>query len=122
MSACPILTYHSQLIFGDDYALNSHVALAEAAACHAQTLERQADQYTPNVRLRLEMGRYIMGEDYVRALRGRDVLTRDVNAALLEAGLVANAVTPTALRLAPSLLISDDEIDEATTIIEKVLQ
>lgn len=29
MSACPILTYHSQLIFGHDYALNSHVALAE---------------------------------------------------------------------------------------------
>jgi predicted acetylornithine/succinylornithine family transaminase len=53
-------------------------------------------------------------------LSGRDA--SDVNAALLEAGLVANAVTPTALRLAPSLLISDDEIDEATTIIEKVLQ
>jgi acetylornithine/N-succinyldiaminopimelate aminotransferase len=53
-------------------------------------------------------------------LSGRDA--RDVNAALLEAGLVANAVTPTALRLAPSLLIGDDEIDEATTIIEKVLQ
>jgi acetylornithine/N-succinyldiaminopimelate aminotransferase len=53
-------------------------------------------------------------------LSGRDA--RDVNAALLDAGLVANAVTPTALRLAPSLLISDDEIDEATDIIEKVLQ
>jgi acetylornithine/N-succinyldiaminopimelate aminotransferase len=53
-------------------------------------------------------------------LSGRDA--RNVNAALLEAGLVANAVTPTALRLAPPLLISDDEIDEATTIIEKVLQ
>jgi acetylornithine/N-succinyldiaminopimelate aminotransferase len=53
-------------------------------------------------------------------LSGRDA--RDVNGALLDAGLVANAVTPTALRLAPSLLISDDEIDEATTIIEKVLQ
>jgi acetylornithine/N-succinyldiaminopimelate aminotransferase len=47
---------------------------------------------------------------------------RDVNHDLLDAGLVANAVTPTALRLAPSLLISDDEIDEATDIIEKVLQ
>jgi acetylornithine aminotransferase len=35
--------------------------------------------------------------------------------------LVANAVTPTALRLAPSLLISDDEIDEAVEIIGKVL-
>ena len=45
-----------------------------------------------------------------------------MNGALLGAGLVANAVTPTALRLAPSLLISDDEIDEATDIIEKVLQ
>ena len=53
-------------------------------------------------------------------LSGRDA--RDVNVALLDAGLVANAVTPTALRLTPSLLISDDEIDEATTIIEKVLQ
>jgi acetylornithine/N-succinyldiaminopimelate aminotransferase len=51
---------------------------------------------------------------------GRDA--REVNTALLDAGLVANAVTPTALRLAPSLLISDDEIDEATDIIEKVLQ
>jgi acetylornithine/N-succinyldiaminopimelate aminotransferase len=53
-------------------------------------------------------------------LRERDA--RDVNSALLDAGMVANAVTPTALRLAPSLLISDDEIDEATDMIEKVLQ
>ena len=28
------------------------------------------------------MARYIMGEDYVRGMRGRDVLTREVNAAL----------------------------------------
>ena len=59
-----------------------HVALAEAAACHARTLESQPDDYTPNVRLRLEMGRHILAEDYVRAMRGRDVLTREVNAAL----------------------------------------
>src|SRR5262245_44053940 len=59
-----------------------HVALPEAAAYHARTLERQPEDYTPNVRLRLEMGRYILGEDYVRAMRGRDVLTREVNAAL----------------------------------------
>jgi aspartyl-tRNA(Asn)/glutamyl-tRNA(Gln) amidotransferase subunit A len=59
-----------------------HVALPEAAACHAHTLERQPEDYTPNVRLRLEMARYIMAEDYVRALHGRDVLTREVSAAL----------------------------------------
>lgn len=33
---------------------------------------------------------------------------------LLSAGVIVNAVTPTALRLAPSLLISDDEVAEAT--------
>jgi predicted acetylornithine/succinylornithine family transaminase len=40
----------------------------------------------------------------------------------LEAGLVLNAVTPTALRLAPPLLVSDDEIDEAVTILAGVLE
>jgi aspartyl-tRNA(Asn)/glutamyl-tRNA(Gln) amidotransferase subunit A len=59
-----------------------HITLAEAAAVHAATLESQPDAYTPNVRLRLEMGRYVLAEDYARALRGRDVLTRDVDAAL----------------------------------------
>ena len=38
--------------------------------------------YTPNVRLRLEMGRHILAEDYVRASRGRAVLRRDVDRAL----------------------------------------
>jgi acetylornithine/N-succinyldiaminopimelate aminotransferase len=35
----------------------------------------------------------------------------------LDGGLVLNAVTATALRLAPPLLVSDDEIDEAVAII-----
>jgi len=59
-----------------------HVALPEAAAFHAHTLDTQPEEYTPNVRLRLEMARYILGEDYVRAMHGRDVLTREVSAAL----------------------------------------
>jgi acetylornithine/N-succinyldiaminopimelate aminotransferase len=52
-------------------------------------------------------------------LDGHDA--REVNAALLAGGLVANAVTPTALRLAPSLLITDDEIDQAVALIAKAL-
>ncbi|MDE3203688.1 MAG: acetylornithine transaminase [Acidobacteriota bacterium] len=44
----------------------------------------------------------------------------EVASAALEAGLVVNAVTPTALRLAPSLLVTDDEIDEAVSILAKV--
>ena len=46
---------------------------------------------------------------------------RAVNAALLDAGVVANAVTPSALRLAPSLLIDDDQIDQAVSILGQVL-
>jgi acetylornithine/N-succinyldiaminopimelate aminotransferase len=37
-------------------------------------------------------------------------------------GLVLNAVTPTALRLAPPLLVTDDEIDEAVGILTGVLE
>lgn len=44
-----------------------------------------------------------------------------VASACLEAGLVLNAVTPTALRVAPSLLVSDDEIREAVEILGRVL-
>jgi aspartyl-tRNA(Asn)/glutamyl-tRNA(Gln) amidotransferase subunit A len=61
-----------------------HIVLSEAAAYHAATLESHADVYTPNVRLRLEMGRYILAEDYVRALHGRDVLRREVDSALTD--------------------------------------
>jgi acetylornithine/succinyldiaminopimelate/putrescine aminotransferase len=46
---------------------------------------------------------------------------KDVADALLDAGLVVNAVSPDALRLAPSLLVSDDEIDEAVELIKKAL-
>jgi acetylornithine/N-succinyldiaminopimelate aminotransferase len=46
---------------------------------------------------------------------------KGVYARLLEAGLVSNAVTPTALRFAPPLLVSNGEIDEAVAIVRKVL-
>ncbi len=41
--------------------------------------------------------------------------------ACMDAGLIVNAVTPTALRFAPSLLISDEEIESAVSILAKVL-
>jgi acetylornithine/succinyldiaminopimelate/putrescine aminotransferase len=44
-----------------------------------------------------------------------------VASACLERGLIVNAVTPTALRFAPSLLVTDDEITEAVRILESVL-
>lgn len=52
-------------------------------------------------------------------LDGRDA--RQVAADALAAGLVVNGVTPTALRFAPPLLVSDAEIDEALTTLSEVL-
>jgi aspartyl-tRNA(Asn)/glutamyl-tRNA(Gln) amidotransferase subunit A len=67
---------------GDIAPIYVHIVLSEAAAYHGKTLENHGDKYTPNVRHRLEMGRYILAEDYVRALRGREVLIGEVDAAL----------------------------------------
>ena len=67
---------------GDIAPIYLHIVLAEAAAIHAKTLDSHAEHYTQNVRIRLEMGRYILAEDYVRALRGRELLIEEVDAAL----------------------------------------
>jgi acetylornithine/succinyldiaminopimelate/putrescine aminotransferase len=66
----------------------------------------------------------------VEAVRGRGLLVavelegeraKAVATDALDAGLVVNPVTDSALRLAPSLLVSEEEIDEAVGILGKVL-
>jgi predicted acetylornithine/succinylornithine family transaminase len=53
---------------------------------------------------------------------GPDADAKNVVAALLDRGLVANAVTATAVRLAPPLTVSLDEIDEAVAIFAEVVR
>lgn len=64
----------------------------------------------------------VRGEGLLMAAELADPLdARAVAARALQAGLVLNAVTPTALRLAPSLLITDSEIAEALDRLGPVL-
>ncbi len=56
--------------------------LAEGAEYHARTLEQMPDAYVTAVRLRFELGRYVLAEDYLRAHRGRATLRAEINAAL----------------------------------------
>ena len=68
----------------------------------------------------------------VASVRGRGLLLAaeladggDAKAAysdLLELGLVTNAVTPTSLRFAPPLTVSEAELDEAVSMVAKVLK
>lgn len=67
----------------------------------------------------------------IAGVRGRGLLlaaqlddgldARSIATAALHAGLLINAVTPTALRLAPSLLVTDDELDRALAILDAVI-
>ena len=69
---------------------------------------------------------------HVVSVRGRGLLlgvelavgidAKDVQLQLLKNGLVANAVTASALRLAPPLTVSEQEIREAVTILAQVLK
>jgi len=68
----------------DIAAVYMHISFADAAAYHAVTLDTMPERYTEPVRLRLEMARYVLAEDYVRALAGREVLRREVDAALAQ--------------------------------------
>jgi aspartyl-tRNA(Asn)/glutamyl-tRNA(Gln) amidotransferase subunit A len=63
-------------------AVYFHIHASEGAEYHARTLEMTPEQYTRPVRLRLEMGRYVLAEDYVRAMSAREMLRREVDAAL----------------------------------------
>ena len=65
-------------------AVYVHIHSSEGATYHARTLDTHADRYTPVVRRRLEVGRYVLAQDYVRAMEGREVLRDEVDAALAD--------------------------------------
>jgi aspartyl-tRNA(Asn)/glutamyl-tRNA(Gln) amidotransferase subunit A len=85
-----------------------HIVLPEASAYHAPMLARYAEQYSPGVRLRLEMGRVVLAEDYVRAMQLREMLTARVDAALAECDAI----------LLPSLAIPAPVLGESTVAID----
>ncbi|OFW37733.1 MAG: hypothetical protein A3J29_08710 [Acidobacteria bacterium RIFCSPLOWO2_12_FULL_67_14b] len=63
-------------------AIYLHLVFGDAAEYHARTLVSRPGDYTANVRLRLEMARYVLAEDYVRALRGKAIIAAEVDRAL----------------------------------------
>ena len=58
------------------------IVFAEAAAYHAAAMESRSDRYQPGVRLRLEAARFVLAEDYLRAMRGREAIRTGIDRAL----------------------------------------
>jgi len=105
--------------------------LATAAA--RAVLEVMEDEDVParaeaaggRLRKRLEAIDGVVGVRGLGLLLGAELapglVAADIARAALDAGLVINAVAPTALRFAPSLLVSDEDIDEAAAIVASVM-
>jgi aspartyl-tRNA(Asn)/glutamyl-tRNA(Gln) amidotransferase subunit A len=95
-----------------------HIVLPEASWYHASLLEQYADKYSPGVRLRLEMGRYVAAEDYVRAMRARTVLRHAVDRALegLDALLLPSLPIP-----APPIGAASVDIDGAAEPVRAMM-
>ena len=101
-------------------------AAARATLAVMQAEDAPARAAAAGARLAAGLGR-LAG---VLSVRGQGLLlaaeldgphARSLTDSALDRGLVVNAVTPTAIRLAPPLLVSDDEIDEALSILGEAL-
>ncbi|NBO05575.1 MAG: acetylornithine/succinylornithine family transaminase [Actinobacteria bacterium] len=116
---------------GDHGSTYSGTALATAAVCAVIEVMREIDA----PRLAREKGEYLTTQlrtmPKVHDVRGRGLLlgvefgaaadAKAVQVELLARGLVTNAVTATALRLAPPITVTVDEIDEALSLLREVL-
>jgi predicted acetylornithine/succinylornithine family transaminase len=108
-SGTPIATAAARAVITEMRRIDAP-ALATAGGARL----RAALEVTPGVVSVRGLGLLLAAE-----LDGRD--TKEVASACLQRGLVVNNVTPTALRFAPPLTVSADEIDEAVSIVKEVL-
>lgn len=116
---------------GDHATTYGGQPLAASAARATLAVMRREDVPARAERAGARLTAALLGLSGVVAVRGLGLLlaaelapgidAREVAAAALTAGLVVNAVTPTALRLAPPLLVSDDDIDEAVHLLGAVI-
>ncbi len=88
-----------------------HTQLAEAVERHGADLDARPEAYGRGVRLRLELGRAVLAEDYARAQRGRRVLAAEVDAALADRAALLLPTLPVA---PPRLGVASIRIGDVT--------
>jgi acetylornithine/succinyldiaminopimelate/putrescine aminotransferase len=101
--------------------------LAARAALATLAVMQREDVPSRATRAGARLAEALLKVDGVAGVRGVGLLVaaelapgldaRAVAQRCLDRGLVVNAVTASALRLAPSLLVTDDELDEAVMIV-----
>jgi acetylornithine/N-succinyldiaminopimelate aminotransferase len=116
---------------GDHGSTFSGTAIATAAVRAVIAEMRRIDAPTLAASVGRDLAERVAGIPGVVGVRGRGLLlgvelaegldARDVVSRLLHAGLVTNAVTGSAIRLAPPINVLPEEIEEAIRLITEVL-
>lgn len=105
--------------------------LASAAALRTLEVLQRIDAPARANQLGEHLAVGLAALDGVAAVRGRGLLVaaelvdgldaREVASAALDAGVIVNAVTPTALRLAPPFVLTEAELDHGLAVLGTVL-
>ncbi len=78
----------------DGRAINQTIVLAEALAVHENLLPKHADEYTPAVRSRIQIGLSITAVDYIRAQRARQMFAEKMAHATKHVHAIATPSIP----------------------------
>jgi predicted acetylornithine/succinylornithine family transaminase len=114
---------HATTFGGQPLAASAAQAtLAVMEAVDVPDLARKRGQYLRDKLSALPSVRAVRGLGLLLGVEVTGTEAKAVVAKCMEQGLVVNAVTDSALRLAPSLLVSEAEIDEAVDILGRVLE
>ena len=74
--------------------ISTTIVLAEAACYHEHSLRTRAADYQPDVRERLEMGKFMLATDYVKAQRLRSLLRKDFDEAFKRVDVIVHPGQP----------------------------
>jgi predicted acetylornithine/succinylornithine family transaminase len=102
-------------------AAAARAVLAEMEAIDAPALAQRAGARLTEALETLPAVAAVRGRGCLLAAELDGIDAKDAYAGALDAGLVINAPTPTSLRFAPPLNISDEHIDEGIAILGRVL-
>ena len=121
----------SVFVPGDHGSTFSGTAIATAAVLATIGEMERIDAPARAVAQGARLTRGLEAMSKVASVRGSGLLlgaqlvdgvdAKELQAALLAGGLVTNAVTPTTLRFAPPLNVTDEHVDEALSILSGVL-
>lgn len=99
------------------------IVFRESWAWHQPFIEQCPERYTTAVRTRLEMGRGVGPEEYARALAVREMLTREVDEALVDVDALAlPAMAVTAPRLGTTEIRFGDRVEPVRAVMLRLTQ